>query len=290
MATRLIESTICGPGLKVDRAAGIIFGVRMLGPLSKNTYGVRDVDATEYTESAHRDAVRLYEGAVSCIDHVNARDSRKERSARDSFGTFRNILMARGKDGPATYGDLHYLRSHDMADKVAEAAERALPCLGLSHDAYAGSERIDKARRRLVIESLKSVNSIDIVLKPATNRSLSESLDVSMADSSYDEVARLLVENEKLRTEMAVRHLCESEGFTPRPYQVAAIAGLRNESDRRTLIAELKRNAKSPTGVRSGFRRTRESDKPSDLSDLSAWLRDRPTEKEVKEFALRIRG
>ena len=54
MNRELLEQTAFAAGspLRVDKEAGIIFGVRALGPESRNTYGVPGVDATEYTESA----------------------------------------------------------------------------------------------------------------------------------------------------------------------------------------------------------------------------------------------
>ena len=164
--------------LRVDREAGVIYGARILGSESRNTYGVPGVTSTEYAAGAHNDARKLYEGTKCYLNHV--RDKKQERKVEDSFGVFRNITTKHVDGKPVTFGEIHYLKSHPMAGSVAEDAERGTGIFGLSHDAYAGSERVDKARKKLVIESLKSVNSIDIVTKPATNRTLSESEETPM--------------------------------------------------------------------------------------------------------------
>lgn len=175
---RLAESfTQSGP-LRVDREKGVIFGVRVLGHESRNTYGVAGVEATEYAESSHRDACRLYEGMKVNIDHV--REGGKERSSRDKFGVLRNAKTVIESNHPATYADLHYLKSHEMADRVAEDVEKGMGVFGLSHDAFVGKERVDRGRKRLVIESLRKVNSVDLVGDAATNRNLWESEEPTM--------------------------------------------------------------------------------------------------------------
>lgn len=170
---RLTEAFAQTAALRIDREAGVIHGVRILGPVSKNTYGISGVDSTEYAASAHDDARRMYEGMSVRLNHVRGND--KERQVQDKFGKLRNVRTVIESDGPATYGDLHYLKADPMAGKVCEDVERQLGMYGLSHDAYAGKERVDKSRKRLVIESITKVNSVDLVDSAATNRNLWES-------------------------------------------------------------------------------------------------------------------
>ncbi len=336
--------------LRVDREAGVIFGARILGSESKNTYGVSGVTATEYAAGAHNDARKLYEGAKCYLNHI--RDKKSERQVQDSFGVFRNITTKQIDGKPVTFGDLHYLPEHPMAGSIAGDAERGTGIFGLSHDAFAGGERVDRNRKKLVIESLKSVNSVDIVTKPATNRTLSESEEPTMhtlksllesadfapgkrkwalrliedseliaavesngedlptafdagvytvmneptlpagerskrigrllearerleasADSEPEvivptpaandtsaEITRLLGENEKLKAVDAVRRLCESEGFPPKPHHIESLQSLTTDTARKALIADLKGSTPAaPTTPRSGFRRVAES-------------------------------
>lgn len=363
---RITESYTSQSPLRVDREAGVIHGVRILGPVSKNTYGLKDVDATEYAKTAHDDVRRLYEGKACNLNHV--RDKKTNHVVEDAFGKFGNVSTLVESDGPVTRGDLHYLKSHEMANRVVEDVERGLGVYGLSHDAFAGREHVDRKRRRLVIESITSVNSIDLVLGAATNRNLWESqeqptmktlkawldsladlppgkakwsrnlcesaelrnalesdgatvgeafdaavttvlsdpalpasekavrvarlletrerLDATAdseptvakpADDTAPELARVLAENAELKTQIAVRQLCESEGFAPKPHQLKSIQLLSTEVERKALIADLKVGVKPVETPRSGFRRTVESTNTTPAGD-------------AKTFAARIKG
>lgn len=225
MASRhLTEAYTSTTPLRVDREAGIIYGVRCLGSESKNTYGVPGVIATEYSDQAHADARRMYEGSKSYANHN--RDKRnQERRAEDLLGVFRNCETKNVDGKPVTFADFHYFKSNKLAESVAEDAERGMGAFGFSHDAFAGSERVDKARKKLVIESLKSVNSIDLVTKPATNRNLSESQEPTMKtlksilESLPDlppgksKWARRLIEDTTLRTALESEAESMTAGF-----------------------------------------------------------------------------
>jgi hypothetical protein len=97
--------------------------------------------------------------------------------------------VVEGEDGPCVRADLHYYESHPMAARLVEEAERGVGGMGLSHDARAAKERFDPAARRLVIERLASVASVDLVRRPATNRNLWESAPVNDDLPPMDETA-----------------------------------------------------------------------------------------------------
>lgn len=159
------------PALRVDAEAGVIHGVKVLGRFSRNSHGVAAArNGTEYTLDAIRKAIPLYEGADVMTDHP-ARGEAGNRSVRDVFGKLRNVRL----EGDDLRADLHYLRADPMASKVVEDVTRRLGVYGLSHNAAAGTERIDRHAGRLVIESIDLVRSVDLVRKPATNRNLWES-------------------------------------------------------------------------------------------------------------------
>lgn len=156
---RLFER-VEGFGGRVDRENGVIRGVKILGKHSKN--------GRTYSDQALNDAVRLYEGVKVNVDHPSKDRPNAERGFMEGFGSLRNIR----RKGDGVYGDLHFLKSHPSAEMICEAAERFPDQFGLSHNAegqthYEGSQ--------LIVESIESVQSVDIVGRPATNNGLFES-------------------------------------------------------------------------------------------------------------------
>lgn len=185
------------PALQVDEAAGVVFGVKVLGRFSRNSHGVAGATSgTEYTPAAMRKAIPLYEGADVMTDHPARGDANGSRSVRDVFGKLRNVRL----EGEDLRADLHYLKSDPMAGKVVEDVTRRLGVYGLSHNAASGRERIDRNAGRLVIESIDLVRSVDLVRKPATNRNLWES-DVSTETATEPKktTVRELLESQRKR-------------------------------------------------------------------------------------------
>ena len=156
---QLLETTLGAPS-NVDREAGVIRGVKILGRTSKN--------GREYTDSALREAAELYEGIGVMFAHPPKGTPNLERHFAEKFGELRDCKP--GQDG--VYGDLHYLKSHALAESVCESAERFPKQFGLSHNAQ-GREIMRGGKR--FVESVVSVRSVDIVTRPATNSGLFES-------------------------------------------------------------------------------------------------------------------
>jgi hypothetical protein len=151
--------------LRVDRELGVIHGAKLLGVVSSN--------GRTYTLAGIRKAAGLYEGKVVNIDH-RAKPN-QPRSAHDRFGRVVNVVVK--DDG--LYGDVEYLRSHPMADRVAEAAERMPGIYGMSHDAW-GEGNNSPGKKATVIESITNVNSVDLVCDPATVKGLFEQEESGM--------------------------------------------------------------------------------------------------------------
>ena len=148
---------------RVDTEAGIIYGVKVLGPRSRN--------GRVYEDSAIRKALPLYEGVTVNINHVRPdpkTGAHVERPMQDRWGVLRN---ARYQEG-SIYADLHYIKSHPMTKQLVEAAQRFPEIFGLSHDAGGDEQLIDGERR--VVE-MYEVKSVDVVADPATNEGLFES-------------------------------------------------------------------------------------------------------------------
>ncbi len=152
---------------RVDKAAGIIRGVKILGFKSRN--------GRRYLREAVAKAVPMYEGRGVNIDHRKPNEQISERSMRDNFGELRNVHLR--EDG--LYGDLHYLVSHAEADTVAERAEKFPNQIGMSHDAAGQTLR---EGNEVVVESIDEVISVDLVLYPATTDGLFESEGFKMPE------------------------------------------------------------------------------------------------------------
>lgn len=167
-STQHLRETTFATTLQVDREAGVIRGVKIIGRQSRN--------GRIYSDRALEQAAKLYEGAGVNIDHPMEQAGESNRKLADGFGHLRNIDHK--DDG--VYGDLVYLKSHALADQVCEAAERMPRQLGLSHNAEGYVTRRDQ---NWIVEGITRVHSVDLVRSPATNRGLFESAGATVGDS-----------------------------------------------------------------------------------------------------------
>ena len=166
---------------KVDRQAGVIRGVRVLGRQSKNDGGMR-----EYSDRALSDAAQLYKNASVNLNHPPRENPTGERDVRDRIGWIADPEVR--DDG--VYADLHVLRAHPHAAALFEIAERNPSQLGLSHNAEGKTERQNDGRN--VVQNLEKVRSIDLVDKPATNSGLFENEDDTMTEDNDTSIDALL--------------------------------------------------------------------------------------------------
>jgi len=143
----------------IDREAGVIRGVKVLGLQSKNK--------RRYLKEAAEAAIPKYEGRKIYVDHINVKEG-TERKTRERWGKLSNVTANTTGE---LYGDLHYLKTHPMTEQILEAAER-FNDFGLSHDA---GGRTRKENGEDVIHEIAEVYSVDVVQEPATNRNLFES-------------------------------------------------------------------------------------------------------------------
>ncbi len=161
--SRLHErSTLQG---RVDREAGKIYGVRLLGMNSRNK--------RRYTRKAMRDAIGLYEGARIVINHPSPDKLASDRPLQDWVGVSQNVRF----ENDALVGDLLLRKASEYFDAICEAAESPAfnTRFGLSHEAD-GESRFDAATGVDVVESITRVDAIAIVLDPATSSGLFESV------------------------------------------------------------------------------------------------------------------
>lgn len=197
---QLLE-TVYSPDAKIDREAGVVRGVKVLGRTSANGH--------EYTDDALNDAVRLYEGAPVNIDHPDRQDRLRERSFMETFGEIRDPQ----KRADGVYGDLHFKKSHPAAPVFMESAERFPKMVGLSHNA--DGRKVTRGRKAF-IESIGRVVGVDIVTRPATNAGLFES-----KEQTVPKTLKEIIESEYPKT-FAGCGLLEMDGMGAMPVDVPA--------------------------------------------------------------------
>ena len=201
-----IESCILteSDNFSVDVNAGLIKNVKLVGFNSKNN--------RVYSRKCLEDALKLYEGAPVNANHV---DSDKEVSIYDRLGKIQNVKMT--DDG--VFGDFHFLKTHPMAERVLEAADKMPELFGFSHRAQ-GTVKSNKSGPEEV-SKISNVLSVDLVSDPATTRSLSEAIsnkgDNKMDDKEKEvEKDTMQEEYDDMKKKMSdMKDVCESDDMSP---------------------------------------------------------------------------
>jgi hypothetical protein len=155
--------------LRVDRAAGVIRGVKLLGLSSRN--------GRRYQEAALAGAVGLYEGAKVNINHPKGHPL-SPRDYQDRLGVVRGVEF---RSGEGLFGDLHFNPKHALSEQLVWDAEHAPQNVGMSHNVLARTKRTGD---ETVVEAITKVQSIDLVADPATTSGLYEHADGVAAGGS----------------------------------------------------------------------------------------------------------
>lgn len=177
------EDVSFGGGLSVDRKAGIIRSVKVLGHTSQN--------GRQYTPDAIRQAAPLYENVMVNIDHPDGEPT-DQRSAYDRFG---KLVRVRYVEGKGLFADLEYLKTHPMAARVCEAAESMPEAFGMSHNAEGEGEKNKDGV--FVVSKITEVRHVDLVADPATTKSLSEGVSPMSSRSVRTKKAHRMSEADK---------------------------------------------------------------------------------------------
>src|SRR5215204_3924592 len=148
--------------LRVDRAAGVIRGVKLLGLNSRNN--------RRYREDALSGAIGLYEGAKVNINHPKGHPL-SPRDYQDRLGVVRGVEL---RAGEGLFGDLHFNPKHSLSEQLVWDAEHAPQNVGMSHNVLARTKREGD---ETVVEAITKVQSIDLVADPATTSGLYEHTD-----------------------------------------------------------------------------------------------------------------
>ncbi len=197
--TRWTESTTGFE--RVDREAGVIRGVKILGLVSRNGY--------RYLREAVAKASPQYEGAKVYIDHIRLKDeAASDRRTADRWGKLVNVKLTESGE---LVGDLEYLKSHPLTEQILEAVEK-FGDFGLSHDAGGVRKTL---KGETVVESITKLYSVDLVQNPATNSNLFES--VAMKQLVKKNLLAVLRENAKhpIGAKLLVRLTEMQDVYTP---------------------------------------------------------------------------
>ena len=155
-----------GVSVRVDRQAGVIRGVKVLGLESRN--------GRTYLPEALAQAARLYEDAKVNVNHPKGNPG-GPRDYQDRIGTIRHVTVHQDE---GLFGDFYFNPKHALAEQLTWDAEHAPENVGFSHNVEA---RVGRRGERVVVEAITRVQSVDLVADPATTRGLFESAAVAGA-------------------------------------------------------------------------------------------------------------
>ena len=146
-------------GCAVDREAGVIRGVKLLGLASRN--------GRRYREQALAEAVGLYEGAKVNINHPKGHPL-SPRDYQDRLGVVRGVQFRARRRAVRR---LALQPQHALSEQLVWDAEHAPQNVGMSHNVLA---RTTRDGDETVVEAITKVQSIDLVADPATTSGLYE--------------------------------------------------------------------------------------------------------------------
>jgi hypothetical protein len=196
-----------GVALRVDREAGVLRGVKLIGMESLN--------GRRYRPAALSTAVGLYEGAKVNVNHPKD-GPLAPRDYRDRLGVIRQVEY---RPGEGLFGNLHFNPKHALAEQLAWDAENNPRNVGFSHNVLA---KLSREGEQTTVEAITHVQSVDLVADPAATHGLFEQeTPEEVADGSNDELKKLqtqlhesLSREAALRRHLKIRELLEAKGIT----------------------------------------------------------------------------
>lgn len=202
-------------GSQIDRDAGLVRGVKILGESSRNPPPNNNV----YPRPTREKAAGLIEGAAVYVDHPARGTEGRTRSYRDKFAVLANVREA----GDGLYGDLRFNPKHPLAEQFLWDAQHNPAGVGLSINAVG---RTSRRGGKSLVEEIVEVNSVDLVSVPATTKGLFESRE-PMATTT---VKAILEANCKAPWQRRILEQMEAEGL-PMAAEVPAPAEEESSDD-----------------------------------------------------------
>ncbi|MBA3480588.1 MAG: hypothetical protein H0T51_02130 [Pirellulales bacterium] len=233
-----------GVTLRVDRAGGVLRGVKLIG--------LESLNGRRYRPAALSAAVGLYEGAKVNVNHPKD-GPLAPRDYRDRLGVIRQVEF-RPDDG--LFGNLHFNPKHALAEQLAWDAEHNPRNVGFSHNVLA---RLLREGEQTVVEAITHVQSVDLVADPAATQGLFEqaasetvtseppAVEPVAVNEAAAEIARLNVELQASTEREAElqRRLIVYEAQHARPRSIEPMARLLERRERVDSSTDFARAIKS---------------------------------------------
>ena len=178
MSYELINEYTNSRGVQLGVEEGVLRGVKILGPVSKN--------GRTYPKETMARALALYEGAKVNVNHPKGHEL-TPRSYESRLGRLENVRLGDGDSG--MFADLRYNPKHALAEQLAWDAEHSPESVGFSHNVAAKTRRQGKTS---VVEEITKVQSVDLVADPATTNGLYEAADQTSTSKESDDMADTL--------------------------------------------------------------------------------------------------
>ena len=202
-----------GVALRVDREAGVLKGVKLIGLTSKN--------GRRYRNAALAAAAPLYEAAKVNVNHPQ-RGPAAPRNYEERLGVIREVVH---RAGEGLFGDLHFNPKHALAQQLIWDAEHNPGNVGLSHNVLA---RTSLDGETTIVEEITAVNSVDLVADPATTKGLFEQTDDATSDDGHWHQQLTLESLQQLRPD-----LCSAVAEAAQAELQREVDLLRTRADRR---------------------------------------------------------
>lgn len=200
-----------GVTLRVDRAAGVLRGVKLIG--------LESLNGRRYRSEALSAAASLYEGAKVNVNHPKE-GPLSPRDYRDRLGVIRQVEF---RPDEGLFGNLHFNPKHAVAEQLAWDAQHNPRNVGFSHNVLA---RLTREGAETLVEAITHVQSVDLVADPASTRGLFEQEEVgtgttlsaleeatARGDRLEAELRESRAEHAVLRRELSIRDAVAAHGL-----------------------------------------------------------------------------
>ena len=208
--TEILYETVHTPSdaVRIDRDAGVIFDVKIIGCESKN--------GRYYPNETLRQAIPLYENSKVNLDHPDG-DPRKPRSYHARFGMIRNVHL---RENEGLYADFWFNPKHSIAEQLLWDAEHSPDNVCFSHNVEAV---VSRSACGAHVDRIVAVRSVDLVADPATTQGLFESVEPPQT-ITLEQVEQLIEERLRDFRQREAKPQCREQYITESTFDSKAFA------------------------------------------------------------------
>jgi hypothetical protein len=183
--------------LRVDRAGGVLRGVKLIG--------LESLNGRRYRPAALAGAVSLYEGAKVNVNHPK-NGPLAPRDYQDRLGVIRQVEF---RPSEGLFGNLHFNPKHALAEQLVWDAENNPRNVGFSHNVLA---QLSRDGELSVVEAITHVQSVDLVADPAATQGLFEEEQPGSEPATAGAWAALTLESLRTGRPDLIEQLSAEEG------------------------------------------------------------------------------